>query len=163
MRLVLARYGRPVTRVRHAGGFSFLKTRVKINSEDGFPKVRLGVMRNPLPLLLRLLSPPSSRSRRFLLYAHAGLCPASPCTPGALSLHLLLSCAITLLLTKHPPPWRFVWGGTTMRSETARRDIDVAGCVSVRVSQRQPHAAFGNCSLSSTSPFLRPLIYRYLS
>lgn len=103
MRLVLARYSRPVTRVRHAGGFSFLKTPVKINSEDGFPKVRLGVIRNPLPLLLQLLSSPSSRSRRFLLYAHAGLCPASPCTPGALSLHLLLSCAITLLLTKQPP------------------------------------------------------------
>lgn len=102
MRLVLARYSRPVTRVRHAGGFSFLKTRVKINSEDGFPKVRLGVIRNPLPLLLQLLSS-SSRSRRFLSYAHAGLCPASPCTPGALSLHLLLSCAITLLLTKQPP------------------------------------------------------------
>lgn len=128
MRLVLARHRRPVTRVRHTGGFSFLKTRVwkKIfffKVKDDFPKLKLGVIRNPLPPLLQPLSPPSSRSRRSLLYAyaHARLCPASPRSPLVTS---------SVRPSEHgsvddiTPPWRFVWGGTTMTEEwdTAERN-----------------------------------------
>lgn len=139
MWLVLVRHSRPVTRVRHAGGLSFSKTRVKKKSEDGCPKLKLGVIRKRLPpLLLRLiqpLSPPSSPSRRFLLYAHAGPWSASPCTSGA----LITSSTQPPehgSVDETTPPWRFVWGGTTMTDEwdTAEMQTLLAACPSLWAS-----------------------------